>query len=63
MVFTSATILFWLFGSTDIQPWNDLTQDNRLSITDEEKQMTEMSSTKLQTGEEEEEEEEENVRL
>ncbi|XP_034187553.2 sialin isoform X2 [Osmia lignaria lignaria] len=58
VVFTSATILFWLFGSTDIQPWNDLSQDKRLSITDEEKQMTEMSSTKLQTGEEEEEEEE-----
>ncbi|KAI4477208.1 hypothetical protein M0802_014770 [Mischocyttarus mexicanus] len=41
-VFVSATILFWIFGSAKIQPWNDLNQSKPTELSDEEKQMTVM---------------------
>lgn len=43
-VFTSATILFWLFGSAQIQPWNDSNHAVPTDINEEEKQMTTIES-------------------
>lgn len=51
-VFTSATVFFWFFGSAEIQPWNDLNQQNAPEITDEEKQMTGVPTRELETEEE-----------
>lgn len=39
IVFTSATILFWLFGSAEIQPWNDSTHTKVPTVSEEEKQI------------------------
>lgn len=58
-VFISATGLYWMFGSAEIQPWNDLSKHEPTAVSDEEKQMTEIPAKELQT----EEEDEENVRL
>ncbi|KAK2580295.1 hypothetical protein KPH14_012536 [Odynerus spinipes] len=54
-VFTSATILFWLFGSAQIQPWNDLSHAKPTEIAEEEKQMTAIETKELQTDNEENE--------
>lgn len=54
-VFISATILFWLFGSAQIQPWNDLSQTKPEEIAEEEKQMTALEAKELQTDNEENE--------
>ncbi|XP_076628231.1 sialin isoform X1 [Colletes latitarsis] len=51
-VFTSATILFWLFGSADIQPWNNLNEKKEVELADEGKQMTEVSTKDSQSEEE-----------
>ncbi|XP_043485496.1 sialin-like [Polistes fuscatus] len=50
-VFISATVLFWIFGSAQIQPWNDLSHVKPAEISDEEKQMTvtELPMKELQT--------------
>lgn len=55
-VFTSATVLFWLFGSAEIQPWNDLSHSKVQTLSEEEKQMTEVPTKELQTEDEEENE-------
>lgn len=41
VVFISATVLFWLFGSAEIQPWNDSSHAKVPTTTDEEKQIPE----------------------
>ena len=51
-IFISATILFWLFGSAEIQPWNDLNRYNAANLAAEEKQMTELPVKELQTEDE-----------
>lgn len=56
-VFTSATILFWLFGSAEIQPWNDLSQQKVPTISDEETRMTEIPTKEARMEEEEEDNE------
>ncbi|XP_053989030.1 sialin-like [Hylaeus volcanicus] len=55
-VFISATVLFWLFGSAEIQPWNDLNQQKVSQVLEEEEQMTEIPAKELQVEEEEENE-------
>lgn len=57
VVFISATILFWLFGSAEIQPWND-SSHIKVPTSDEEKQINETT-----TKEAAETETEENERL
>lgn len=54
-VFISATVLFWFFGSAQIQPWNDLSQTKSEEIAEEEKQMTALETKELQTDNEENE--------
>ncbi|XP_033353812.1 sialin-like [Bombus vosnesenskii] len=56
-VFTSATVLFWLFGSAEIQPWNDLSQQKVQTIPDEETRMTEIPTKESRVEEEEEDNE------
>ncbi|XP_015589348.1 sialin [Cephus cinctus] len=57
-VFTSATILFWIFGSANIQPWNDYSKANPgIQDPDEEKQMTAINTKESETAEENEENE------
>lgn len=58
-IFISATVLFWLFGSAETQPWNDLSRYEPTSLPVEEKQMSNLSDNALQT----EDEEGENERL
>ena len=54
MVFISATILFWLFGSAEIQPWNDLNINKSANITsDEEKELNAPAKSVVSSGEEE----------
>nr|XP_033326414.1 sialin-like [Megalopta genalis] len=55
-VFTSATILFWIFGSAEIQPWNDVKEHEVVSPSDEEKQMTEIPIKEVATEDESENE-------
>lgn len=57
-VFTSATVLFWLFGSAEIQPWNDKASDNKSAnmLSEEEKQMNVPAKDVQSSGEEEENE-------
>lgn len=38
-VFISATVIFWIFGSAQIQPWNDLSQGRMAAGADEEVNM------------------------
>ncbi|XP_076239951.1 sialin isoform X2 [Calliopsis andreniformis] len=52
-IFTSATVLFWIFGSAEIQPWNDLNPYEPPTLSTEEKQMTELPTKELQTEDEE----------
>lgn len=57
IVFFSATILFWIFGSASIQPWNDYSQSPKVIATiDEEKQMTNTPVKETPTSDEEAEE-------
>lgn len=56
VVFTSATVLFWLFGSGEIQPWNDSTHTKVPTISDEERRINE-TTTKDMVAEETEENE------
>lgn len=56
VVFISATILFWLFGSAEIQPWNDSTHTKVSTIPDEERRINE-TTTKDMVAEETEENE------
>lgn len=59
-VFFSATIMFWLFGSADIQPWNDYDQVKKVAnISEEEKQINDVTVKESAT----EDEAEENERL
>lgn len=44
VVFTSATVLFWLFGSAEIQPWNDTTHTKVPTIAEEEKRINETTT-------------------
>ncbi|XP_076297756.1 sialin [Lasioglossum baleicum] len=55
-VFTSATILFWLFGSAEIQSWNDTNDPKTVISSDEEKQMTEIPIKEAATEDESENE-------
>lgn len=56
IVFTSATVLFWLFGSAEIQSWNDSTHTKVPTITEEEKQINEtIKDTMIDTETEENE--------
>ncbi|OXU24875.1 hypothetical protein TSAR_011919 [Trichomalopsis sarcophagae] len=56
-VFVSATVLFWIFGSAEIQPWNDLNQPAKsANISEEEKQMNAPTKEVQSSGEEEENE-------
>lgn len=41
VVFISATVLFWLFGSAEIQSWNDSTHTKVSTIADEERRINE----------------------
>lgn len=67
VVFSSATILFWLFGSAEIQSWNYDTGvgaggEAGIVFTEEEKRMTNgTNGTKANVSSEDEEEE--NARL
>lgn len=54
-VFTSATVLFWFFGSADTQPWNDLNQQKVSTISDEETQMNSIPTTKSYPEQEDDE--------
>ncbi|XP_043801699.1 sialin-like [Apis laboriosa] len=55
-VFTSATILFWFFGSAEIQSWNNLNQQKISTLSEEETtQMTAVAIKELQSEEEEDE--------
>lgn len=54
VVFISATILFWLFGSAETQPWNDTTQPT--VPIDEEKQLNDVTTEKAADTEAEENE-------
>lgn len=56
-VFTSATILFLLFGSAETQPWNDVSQQKVPTISDEETRMTEIPTKESRMEEEEEDNE------
>ncbi|XP_014485648.1 PREDICTED: sialin-like [Dinoponera quadriceps] len=56
VVFTSATVLFWLFGSAEIQSWNDSTHTKVPTISDEERRINE-TTTKDTLAEETEENE------
>jgi len=56
VVFISATILFWLFGSGEIQPWNDATHIKVSTIDDEEKQINETMTKNIADTETEENE-------
>ena len=55
VVFISATVLFWIFGSADIQPWNDLNQSKSEAIVEEEMKMTDIKGKELQSEDEENE--------
>ncbi|CAK9829816.1 SLC17A5 [Anthophora retusa] len=55
-VFTSATILFWLFGSAEIQPWNDSSKYAESTMADEEKELAELPIKVSPTEENEESE-------
>ncbi|KAG7212844.1 hypothetical protein KM043_002201 [Ampulex compressa] len=55
-VFTSATVLFWLFGSAEIQPWNNVNDNKVPTLAEEERQMTETTTKELQSEEDEENE-------
>lgn len=56
IVFISATVLFWLFGSAEIQPWNDTTHTKVPTVAEEEKQINEMiKDTAIDTETEENE--------
>lgn len=55
-VFTSATILFWFFGSAEIQSWNNVNQQKIPTFSEEETtQMTAVAIKELQSEEEEDE--------
>lgn len=57
IVFMSATVLFWLFGSAEIQPWNDTTHTKvSTDVVDEERHINE--TTKDAAGDTEAEENE-----
>ncbi|KAK0175029.1 hypothetical protein PV327_008814 [Microctonus hyperodae] len=57
IVFFSATVLFWIFGSASIQPWNDYGQQTKVeTVTDEEKQMNDVPVKETLTSDEEAEE-------
>lgn len=56
IVFTSATILFWLFGSAEIQPWNDSTHTKVPTVGDEEKHINETTKDTTSDAEAEENE-------
>lgn len=57
-VFTSATVLFWLFGSAEIQPWNNQGSDTKSAniIPEEERQINVPTKDVQSSGEEEENE-------
>lgn len=56
IVFTSSTVLFWLFGSAEIQPWNDTTHTKVPTVAEEEKQINEtIKDTAIDTETEENE--------
>lgn len=44
VVFASATLLFWLFGSGEIQSWNDSTHVKVPTVDEEEKQINETAN-------------------
>lgn len=55
-VFISATILFWFFGSAEIQSWNNLNQQKISTFSEEEiTQMTAVAIKELQSEEEDDE--------
>ncbi|CAL7944173.1 unnamed protein product [Xylocopa violacea] len=54
-VFTSATVLFWFFGSAETQSWNDLSQHKVSTLPEEETEMAIVPIKKSQTQEEDEE--------
>ena len=57
MVFVSATLLFWLLGSAEIQPWNNLNAPVKsANISEEEKQINVPTKEVQSSGEEEENE-------
>lgn len=55
IVFISATILFWLFGSAEIQSWNDSTHTKVPTVSEEEKQINETMKDGVDTEAEENE--------
>lgn len=55
VVFISATILFWLFGSGEIQPWNDSSHIKVPTISEEEKGINETTKDAIDTEAEENE--------
>lgn len=55
IIFFSATIVFWIFGSATIQPWNDYSQAAKVpTVIEEEKQMTDITKEIPQSEEEDE---------
>lgn len=55
IVFISATVLFWLFGSAEIQPWNDTTHIKVSTVSEEEKRINETTKDGIDTETEENE--------
>ncbi|XP_008550970.1 vesicular glutamate transporter 1 [Microplitis demolitor] len=56
IVFFSATVLFWIFGSASIQPWNDTSKIVSLNNPDEEKKINEVNGKEIVQSDEEENE-------
>lgn len=55
VVFISATVLFWIFGSAEIQPWNDSTHTKIPTVSEEEKRINETTKDGIDTETEENE--------
>lgn len=56
VVFISATVLFWLFGSAETQPWNDSSHIKVPTVSEEEKQINETTTKEAIDTENEENE-------
>lgn len=59
-VFISSIVLFWMFGSAEIQPWNDMSHHKEVAMSDEE---TEMNTADVKEAQKEEEEPDEKSAL
>lgn len=56
IILFSSTLLFWIFGSAETQPWNEVKSDPLPEIAEEEKHINEAEMKKIATEDEEENE-------